>query len=161
MLLATSRAVVTDEQRGSVTVDYDSHTGTVFVEFERLESDDAILLNYRVTLSTEHVVAWIESMLQALGRTCRRMDKDRTKKRLNALLNLTAKEPNLVYLSFCGANIVVVRDGCVLKTGFALESMNRFLSRIRELGSEGDTASVFANYVQGLMSPWDAQRNII
>ena len=162
LIVTTSRAVVTDDE-GSVTVDFDAPSGAIFVEFERFESEDAILLNYRVSLSTEHVLAWIESMLSTLGRRCRRMDGDGSKKRLSALLSLTARDPSLVFLSAHGAHIALVRDGRVLKTAFALESMGGFLSRLREPSHETTTtATAFAAYIRGLMMcPLDAQRSII
>jgi hypothetical protein len=153
---------LTDEQRGSLTVDHDLQSGAIFIEFERLESDDTILLNYRVTLSTDHVLAWIESILSSFGRTCRRMDNDKTKKRFNALLNLTTKESDVVYLSSCGARIILVRDGRVLKVLFALEPMSSFLAKMRETTDDDtNTAACFAAYVQGLMCPFDAHRNVI
>ena len=158
----TSRLVLTNEQHGSVTVDHDPLSGAIFIEFERIESDDLILLNYRVALTTEHVLAWVESILLSLGRTCRQMDKDRTKKRLNAMLNLTTNEPDLVYLSSSGSTIILVRCGKVLKVQFALEPMSSFLGKLRETAAqEQATAAHFAAYVQGLMCPFDAQRNII
>ena len=164
MLAVTNRAVVTSEDHGSVIVDHDPQSGAVFIEFERMESDDLILLNYRVTLSTEHVLAWVESILSSLGRTCRQMDKDRTKKRLNAMLNLTTNEPDVVYLSASGPNMILVRCGKVLKVQFALEPMSSFLGKIKETENSDKTtttAAHFAAYVQGLMCSFDAQRNII
>ena len=91
------------------------------------------------------------------------MDKDRTKKRLNALLNLTAKEPGLVYLSSCGAKIILIRGGSVLKVTFALESMASFLAKMREPAAENHTTTSahFSAYIQGLMCTSDAERNII
>lgn len=155
IIVPTSRAVLHDATHGSVTVDHDPQSGAVFIEFERLESDDLILPNYRVALSTEHVLAWIESLLARIGRTCRRLDPGAGRRSLNRMLRLTEQERDTVYLSSHGAHVVMVRGGCVLKVPFALEPMAEFLVRLKEEPGDAHdtTASEIAAFVKSMMIP--------
>ena len=150
------RAVFEDESSGSVVLNHDAQTGAIFLEFERLELDnDLVLPLCSVALSTEHVLAWVESVLGGLGRRCRRISFQEGGKRLQAMLRLTESDPHLVYTAYKGPNVILIRGGCVLKVPFAAESMNGFLRRIKEGPTAEQTATtgaLLAKYAHGLMA---------
>ena len=151
-MTAVSRVTFCDDICGTVAVSHDPSTGIVLIEFERFELSDTILPEYRLTVSTEHVLAWIESLLSKQGVACRRMHTDERGKRLQAMLKLTCRDANLVFTCFQGANVILVRAGCVLKVPFALESMEQFSRRIKQDPTlQGTTTAVsFVEYVRGL-----------
>ncbi len=136
-------------------VQHDAESGAIAITFERFENeeDDVVLPNFRVTVSTsEHVLAWVESLLRA--KKCKRVEKTPNEKRLQSMLRNTQQDRELVYL--CGAqhHVVVIRNGRVLKVPFASEPLNRFLERLGESPTDDCTVttnSEFATFVKGLM----------
>ena len=131
-----------------------THSGpAITIDFERLETGDAILPLFTVSLGTEHVAAWIASLLTDRGRTCTRCEYNAH--RLQLLLDLTRADPRLVYCIHRNGAIILVRDGRVLKTGFRHTSMDDFLHSIREQGSSDrtPTSEAFARFARGLIDP--------
>ena len=160
MLTSTQRTLIREnEAHGPIIFDYDPSTGSIFMEFERLELDDTVLTNYRVTISTEHVLAWTESLLTNIGKRCKRIvNGEGSTKRLRVMLKLTENDQSLIYTASHGAYMVLIRQGCVVKVPFVIESMDSFLIRLKETDHKGiprdeTTASLLAAYVHGLMTP--------
>ena len=56
---------------GEVVIEHNPSSGAITIEFERLESEDAIIPLYRVALTAEHVAAWVQWVLtHRYGRRC-------------------------------------------------------------------------------------------
>ena len=152
-----NRECLNNPTSGDITVDYNPSSGAIFIEFERFDSDDEVILpQYRVSLSTEHVAAWVESLLtNTYGRKCRRFEgDDANKKRLHAMLKLTQSDSNLVFCTYHGPHIILVRNGCVLKVVFGVHMpIANFFKQIKEecTTTSGSTAEAFVSYVQSLM----------
>jgi hypothetical protein len=152
-----SRVIIDDPLCGQITVDHNPTSGAIFMEFERFESPDEVMPQYRVSLSTEHVAAWVESLLSQRGRRCRQCGSADGGKRLTVMLRLTGSDSNLVFYTHQGGNVILIRGGRVLKVVFGLHiSVGEFLRRMKEEESDDTTITVaegFASYVQGLMRP--------
>lgn len=153
------REVVQDPVCGEITIDHDPSTGAMFIEFERFETNDAIVIPlYRVALTTEHLAAWIEGLLaRECGRRCKRIGWDSgSRKRLQAMLKLTEADPSLVYCTHRGPHVVLVRDGRVIKVPFCLTyTMGDLYGMLKEARSFAEgTPSIqcFAEFVRSLMS---------
>ena len=139
---------------GVVKVEHRSNT--VEIEFERLEIGDLILPQYRTQISMEHILGWVESMLTERTRKCKRFANDQgSGKRLQAMLRLTERDPQLIFTSFSKSHLILVRDGRVLKVPFALEPMETFMARLKEDGGDQTRccAEALANFVWELMVP--------
>ena len=154
------REVLHDPVCGEVTVDHDPSSGAIFVEFERFETDDEIVIPlYRVALTTEHVAAWIEGILaRECGRRCKRIKwEDGSQKRLQAMLRLTEADASLVYCAHHGPHVILVRGGRVLKVPFCLTyAMGDLLGVIKEGKGKGDASRPsfwsFVEFVRGVNS---------
>jgi hypothetical protein len=153
------REVLQDPLCGEITIDHDPSSGAVFMEFERFETNDGVVIPLlRVSLTTEHVAAWIEGVLVRLcGRRCKRIDWDGGRsKRLQAMLKLTKADGSLVYCTHHGPNVILVRDGRVLKVPFCLTyTMGDVLGVLKEEPrGDGSQPSVrsFAEFVRSLVS---------
>lgn len=152
-----TRAVISDPVNGQITVDHNPTSGVIFVEFERLETSDSVMPQYRISLSTEHVAAWAESLLTRRGRRCRQCGGVEEGKRLSAMLRLTGSDPDLVFYTHSGPNVILVRGGRVLKVPFeAQATMASFLARMKEEDCRPEhhqtcSAEGFVAYIQGLM----------
>ena len=154
------RSAIDHPLHGEVVIEYDTTSGAITVEFERLECEDAIMPNYRVALTSEHLAAWVRWVLTTrYGRRCNllcwteEMTTGKKRGRLHALLRQTERDPGLAYCTASGSRVILIRGGRVLKVGLCLEgTMGEFGLCLKEEG--GDTLSVarvFADYVHGLM----------
>jgi hypothetical protein len=145
------REVLHDAACGEITVDHNPSSGAIFIEFERFETDDAIMPRYRVSLTTEHVAAWLERLLTECGRRCKRIGSC---KRLPAMLKLTERDESLVYCTHAGPNVILVRNGRVLKVPFSLTaSMADLYGVMREQRTEpGASVQGFVEFVRSLMT---------
>jgi hypothetical protein len=155
------REVLQDPACGEITIDHDPSSGAIFIEFERFETNDAVVIPLlRVSLTMEHVAAWIEGVLtQRCGRRCKRIGSwgDGSNKRLQAMLKLTQADASLVYCTHHGPKVILVRDGRVLKVPFCLTyTLGDLLGVIREEARHDDDVShpcirSFADFVRGLV----------
>ena len=153
------REVLHDPACGEITIDHDPSGGAIFIEFERFETNDAVVIPLlRVSLTMEHVAAWIEGVLaQRCGRRCTRVGwGDGSDKRLRAMLKLTEADASLVYCAHHGPNVILVRDGRVLKVPFCLtHTMGDLLGVVRESAPHIDSTQPcirsFAEFVRGLV----------
>ena len=154
MLSPYQRETFDSPAYGQAVVDYDPASGTVLVEFERLETNEAIMPQYRVSLTTEHVAAWVEQLLTTnFGRRCKRAGEG-SRKRLQIMLKLTEKDTGLVYCIPSGANVILVRGGCVLRVRLCLTySMTEFAHHLREEATDPTAAGkAFVDFVHGLLT---------
>ena len=143
-----------DPEFGDVSVSHDPSSGNTVIEFERLESEDTIMPQYRVSVTTEHIAGWIESVLtNECKRRCKRGTTE--KRKLDTMLRVTAKDSDLVYCMHSGSNVIVIRNGCVLKIKLSLHSpMNEFYAQLIREPRCTNTTSVsraFVTFVRGLM----------
>ena len=155
MLTSYQRETFDDDLYGEVIIDHDPSSGAIFIEFERFESDDTIMPRYRVSLTTEHVLAWVEWLLtNRFGRRCKRCSGDGNKKRLQIMLKLTESDNALVYCMHSGPNVILIRNGCVYKVQMCLTFiMTEFSRSMKE--EEVNTTTVskgFVDFVHSLMS---------
>ena len=109
--------------------------GSITIAFERLETDDAIVPFFTLTLGAEHFAAWITALLNARGRTCTLCDKC---DQLQQLLDRTRADPALVH--------------CIHRT----TSVGDFLHSIREVDCSDRTATAeaFTRFARELIDPW-------
>jgi hypothetical protein len=111
----------------------------------------------RVSLTMEHVAAWIEGVLtQRCGRRCKRIGSwgDGSNKRLPAMLKLTQADASLVYCTHHGPKVILVRDGRVLKVPFCLTyTLGDLLGVIREEARHDDDVSHPHRLVAPLLRP--------
>ena len=148
------REVLHDPACGEITIDHDPSGGAIFIEFERFETNDAIVIPlYRVSLTMEHVAAWIERILaHECGRRCKRIGWDGTNKRLQAMLKLTEADASLVYCAHHGPNVILIRNGRVLKVPLCLTyTMGDLMGVIKEENRETNASSQrpsFASFVE-------------
>jgi len=155
MLTSYQRETFDDPLYGEVIIDHDPSSGSVFIEFERFESDDIIMPRYRVSLTTEHVTGWVEWLLtNRFGRRCKRCSGEGNKKRLQIMLKLTEADCALVYCMHSGPNVILIRGGCVYKVQLCLTFlMTDFNRAIKEEEANPVTvAKGFVDFVHGLMS---------
>ena len=137
---------------GLVNLTHDPSTGAITVDFERLETIDAVLPQYRLNLTMEHVAAWAGHLLN--GRRWRELSGQHDARRFALALRLTAADSDLVYFTYGPESVVVLRGGRVLKALFQMdESVGRFR---RELGEaddgDGETVgSAFVEYLVGMV----------
>jgi len=151
------REVVNDPVCGEITIDHDPSSGAIFIEFERFETNDAIVIPlYRVSLTTEHVAAWIEGLLaRECGRRCKRIGWDGSHKRLQAMLKLTEADASLVYCAHQGPYVILIRGGRVLKVPFCLTyTKGDLFGVLKEARPAEDTRpsiQCFAEFVRSLV----------
>ena len=155
MLASYQRETFDDPLYGEVIIDHDPSSGSVFIEFERFESDDIIMPRYRVSLTTEHVAGWVEWLLtNRFGRRCKRCSGEGDKKRLRIMLKLTEADSALVYCMHSGPNVILIRSGCVYKVQlcltFLMTDFNRAIKE--EAANPATVAKGFVDFVHGLMS---------
>ena len=154
MLAPYQRETFDGAAYGQAVVDHDPASGTVLVEFERLETSEAIMPQYRVSLTTEHVAAWVEQLLTTtFGRRCKRAGEG-SRKRLQIMLRLTERDSDLVYCIPSGSNVILVRGGCVLRLRLCLtHSMTEFAHQMREEAADPTAAGkAFVDFVHGLLT---------
>ena len=141
----------------SVTLSHDTDTGAVTVEFERLETPDAVLPRYSLRLSTEHVAAWAGHVLrERWGRRCREITGRHDGRRFATALRLTQADSGLVFYTFNSEGVVVLRGGRVLKVPLRVEEgMGQFEGRLGEIAREerqdASVAAEFVEYVAGMV----------
>ena len=160
MLSTYQHEAIQDPVCGEITIDHDPSSGAIFLQFERFETGDGVVVPLlRVSLTTEHVAAWIEDVLaKRCGRRCKRVGwEGGSRKRLQAMLRLTEADASLVYCTHQGPNVILVRDGRVLKVPFCLTyTMGDLLGVLREASGAEDVsrASIqgFAEFVRTLVS---------
>jgi hypothetical protein len=147
---------VDDVTRGSATLSHDSDTGAVSIDFERLETSDAVLPQYHIDLTTEHVAAWVGHVLrERWNRRSREITGCHDGQRFAIALRLTEADSNLVYYTHSAGGVVVLRRGRVLKVPFRLdEGMGQFEGRLGEItgGRATSVAAEFIEYVTVLLS---------
>ena len=142
---------------GGVCLSHDTDTGSITVDFERLETSDAVLPQYHLSLTTEHVAAWAGHVLrERWGRRCREITGRHDGQRFAMALRLTEADSNLVYYTHNAEGVVVLRRGRVLKAPFRMEEgMGQFEGRLGELAREDrqdvSAAAEFVEYVTVLM----------
>lgn len=145
-----------DPVYGEVLIDIDSSTGGINLEFERFEMDDAVIPNYRLSLTTEHVAGWVRWLLtNRFGRQCKLWDTaSQCKRGRQAMLKLTEKNDALVYCAHSGPNVILIRSGCVYKVVLTPAcSMTDFCRSIKEKENNPLTAAKgFVDFVHDLMS---------
>jgi len=135
-------------------LEYDAASGLITITFERFENeDDVVLPDFRVAVSTsEHVLAWVESLLSP--RRCKRIATALSEKKLKATLRATQQDRELVYLRGAKQHIALIRDGRVRKVQFTQENLNRFMERLGETpktDTNATTNTEFIAFVRGLM----------
>jgi hypothetical protein len=146
------REVLDDPVFGEIKVDHDPLSGAIFIEFERFETDDGVVIPlYRVSLTMEHVAAWIEGILtHRHGRRCKRIKwEDGSRKRLQVMLRLTEADSSLVYCTHHGPHVILIRDGRVLKVPFCLAyTTDDLLKAIKEREGSETPRSSFESFVE-------------
>ena len=128
--------------------------GSITIAVERLETDDALVPVFTLTLGAEHFAAWITALLNARGRTCTLCDKC---DQLQQLLDRTRADPALVHCIHRTGAVILIRDGRVLKAKFrAATSVGDFLHSIREVDCSDRTATAeaFTRFARELIDPW-------
>lgn len=146
-----------DEGGGSVTLTHDTDTGAVTVNFERLETNDAVLPRYGLGLTTEHVAAWAGHILrERWGRRAREIKGHYDGRRFALAQRLTAEDSSLVYYTHNSEGVVVLRGGRVLKVPLRMEEgMGQFEGRLGEIAREDrqdvSVAAEFVEYVVVMM----------
>ena len=141
----------------AITVSHDPATGTVTVDFEGLETADAVLPRYSAQLTTEHVAAWAGHVLrEQWGRRCREITGRHDGRRFAVALRLTASDSQLVFYTHNQEGVVVLRGGRVLKVPFRMEEgMGQFEGRLGEIAREDRQDALvveeFAEFVEGMM----------
>jgi hypothetical protein len=136
---------------GSITLSHDTSTGAITVEFERLETADAVLPRYSLDLSTEHVAAWAGHVLrERWGRRSREITGHHDSRRFAMALRLTRADSGLVYYTHNADGVVVLRGGRVLKVPLRVEEgMGQFEGRLGEMAREDrQDVSVAAEFVE-------------
>jgi hypothetical protein len=136
---------------GSITFSHDTATGAITVEFERLETADAVLPRYSLGLSTEHVAAWAGHVLrERWGRRCKEITGRHDGRRFATALRLTQADSGLVYYTHNAEGVVVLRGGRVLKVPLRVEEgMGQFEGRLGEMAREDrQDVSVAAEFVE-------------
>ena len=140
-----------------VCLSHDTDAGTVTIDFERLETSDAVLPRYHLALTTEHVAAWAGHVLrERWGRRCREITGRHDGRRFATALRLTEADSNLVYYTHNAEGVIVLRRGRVVKVPFRMdEGMGQFEGRLGELAREdrqdASVAGEFVEYVTVLM----------
>jgi hypothetical protein len=146
------REVFDDPVCGEIKVDHDPSSGAIFIEFERFETDDGVVIPlYRVSLTMEHVAAWIEGILtHGCGRRCKRIKwEDGSRKRLQVMLRLTEADASLVYCTHHGPHVILIRDGRVLKVPFCLAyTTDDLLEAIKEQGKSASPRQSFQSFIE-------------
>jgi hypothetical protein len=146
-----------DGMRGCVLLSHDTGTGEVAVDFEQLETADAVLPRYRLALTTEHVAAWAGCILrEQWGRRSKEITGLHDGPRFAMAVRLTASDSNLVYFTHNAEGVVVLRRGRVLKVPFRMgEGMGQFEGRLGEISRDGRqdaaVADEFVAYVATLL----------
>jgi hypothetical protein len=146
-----------DDDGGSVSFSHDPASGAVTIDFERLETSEAVLPQFRLDLTTEHVAAWAGHVLrERWGRRSREIRGRHDGPRFAMALRLTKADPNLVYFTHSSEGVIVLREGRVLKVPLRLdESMGQLERRLGETTGRDDealpAAAEFARYVTALM----------
>ena len=152
-----SHSVTVAQPDGSVCVSHDTDTGRITMDFERLETSDAVLPQYHLALTTQHVAAWAGHVLcERWGRRCREITGRHDGQRFAMALRLTEADSNLVYYTHSAEGVIVLRRGRVLKASFRLnEGMGQFEGRLGEIAREDRqdrlAAAEFVQYVTVLM----------
>jgi hypothetical protein len=142
---------------GSVCLTHDTDTGSIAVDFERFETSDMVLPQFRLPLTTEHVAAWAGHVLrERWGRRCKEIKGHHDGQRFAIALRLTGVDSNLVYYTHNAEGVIVLRRGRVLKAPFRMdEGMGQFEGRLGELAREDrqdvSAVSEFVHYVTVLM----------
>ena len=150
------------------------------IEFERLESEDAIIPQYRVALTAEHTAAWVQWLLvHRYGRRCslhsrwcaeedsthhdngpNRRKKKGGSDRLHAMLRQTERDADVAHCMPSGPHVVLIRGGRVLKVGLRLDvTMDEFGQLLLKEDGAPPTrapdprqaAIGFVDFVHGLM----------
>ena len=143
--------------QGSVSISHNTDTGTVDVEFERLETTDTVLPRFSLALSTEHVAAWAGHLLrERWGRRSKEITGHHDGKRFAAALRLTASDSSLIFYTHNREGVVVLRGGRVLKVPFRMEEgMGQFEGRLGEIAREDrqdvSVVAEFVEYVAGMV----------
>ena len=143
--------------QGSVSISHNTDTGTVDVEFERLETTDTVLPRFSLALSTEHVAAWAGYLLrERWGRRSKEITGHHDGKRFAAALRLTASDSSLVFYTHNREGVVVLWGGRVLKVPFRMEEgMGQFEGRLGEIAREDrqdvSVVAEFVEYVAGMV----------
>ena len=140
-----------DSNHGAVSVSHDSDTGAVTIDFERLETNDVVLPQYQITLTTEHLAAWAGHVLrERWGRRSKEITGRHDGNRFAMALRLTEADSNLIYYTHNAEGVVVLRRGRVIKVPFRMEEgMGQFEGRLGELAREDrQDVSVAAEFVQ-------------
>ena len=143
--------------RGSVTLSHDTDSGAVTVDFERLETADTVLPRFSLSLTTEHVAAWVGQLLrERWGRRSREITGRHDGQRFAAALRLTAADSGLVFYTHTSEGVVVLRGGRVLKVPFNVEEgMGQFEGRLGEMARDDrqdvSVAAEFAEFVAGMV----------
>jgi len=143
--------ILSDTSYGNVSLSHDTATGAIAVDFERLDTSDAVLLRYRLDLTTEHAAAWAGHVLrERWGRRCREITGLHDSSRFALATRLTAADSNLVYFTHNAEGVVVLRGGRVLKVPLRVgEGMGQFEGRLGELAREDrQDVSVAAEFVE-------------
>ncbi len=149
---------ITHHDGAAVTLTHDTTTGAVTVDFERLETSDAVLPRFSVGLTTEHVAAWAGHVLrERWGRRSKEITGRHDGQRFAIALRLTAADSGLVYYTHNAEGVVVLRGGRVLKVPFRLdEGMGQFEGRLGEIAREDRqdalVAAEFVEFVGGMMA---------
>ena len=150
---------------GDVVIEQTLLSGAVAIEFERLESEDAIIPQYRMALTAEHVAAWIQWVLtHCYGRRCslhsewgaetHKMKKG-DRGRLHAMLRQTEMDANTAHCIPSGPHVVLIRGGRVLKVRLCLDAtmgeFGRCLNELENIDDKRSVAREFVDFVHGLM----------
>jgi hypothetical protein len=152
------RYVQQADDDSSVSFSHDPASGAVTIDFERLETSEAVLPQFRLDLTTEHVAAWAGHVLrERWGRRSREIRGRHDGPRFAMALRLTKADSNLVYFTHNSEGVIVLREGKVLKVPFRLdERIGQFERRLGETAGRDDdeallAAAEFARYVTALM----------
>jgi len=156
-----ARHTLEHPQHGEVVVEHDPSTGATTVEFERLESEDTIIPQYRMALTSEHTAAWVQWLLtHRYGRRCSLHSRwcaeaDRGRGRLRAMLRQTERDAGAAHCMPAGAHVVLIRGGRVLKVGLRLDvTMDEFGRLLKEEeatpADPRPAAMGFVDFVHGL-----------
>jgi hypothetical protein len=157
LLHATTRRDTDGKGTNTITLAHDTDTGSITVDFELLETGDAVMPRYSVGLTTEHAAAWAGQVLrERWGRRSKEITGRHDGQRFAVALRLTAADSGLVYYTHNAEGIVVLRGGRVLKVPFRMEEgMGQFEGRMGEIAREDrqdvSVADEFVGFVERMM----------
>lgn len=152
-----SVTVVSTPAFGQVSLTHDRGTGAIAIDFERLDSEDAVMPRFRLDITTQHAAAWVGKLLrERWGRRCKEIRGRHDGRRFALALRLTAQDSGLVYYTHTAEGLIILRGGRVLKVPLRMdEGMGSFEGRLGEMAMEARQSAVvgeeLADFVAGLV----------